>query len=96
MYKSLRPVKANKFSGPDPISRTVWKEIAFELSPVIMYIYNASMIQGYVSEPFKGSGVVPVPKCSPPKSVEQDLRPISLTSQLAKIMEGFTLPALLN
>ena len=40
-----------------------------------------------------------MPKCSPPKSVEQldqDLRPISLTSHLAKIMGGFTLSTLLN
>ena len=27
----------------------------------------------------------------PPKSVENDIRPISLTNQVAKIMEGFTL-----
>ena len=91
-----RLFKPKESSGPDPISRTVWKEFAFELSPIIMDIYNASMIQGYVPEPFRPSDVVPVLKCSPPKSVEQDLRPISLTSQLAKIMEGFTLSALLN
>lgn len=91
-----RLFKPKESSGPDPISRTVWKEFAFELSPIIMDIYNASMIKGYVPEPFRPSDVVPVFKCSPPKSVEQDLRPISLTSQFAKIMEGFTLSALLN
>ena len=32
----------------------------------------------------------PLPKCSPPKVVEADLRPIALTLQLAKIREGFT------
>ena len=40
-----------------------------------------------------------MPKCSPPKSVEQldpDLRPISLMSHLAKIVDGFTLSTLLN
>ena len=54
------------------------------------------MIQGYVPEPLKRLDVVPVPKCSPQKSVEEDLQPISLTSHLEKIMEGFTLSALLN
>lgn len=44
----------------------------------------------------KRSDVVPVPKCSPPKSVKQDLRPISLTSHLVKIMEGFKMSALLH
>ena len=33
----------------------------------------------------------PLPKQMPPKSVENDIRPISLTNQVAKIMEGFTL-----
>ena len=61
-----------------------------------MDIYNASMIQGYVPEPLERSDEVPVPKCSLPKSVEQDLRPISLMSHLVKIMEGFTLSTLLN
>ena len=31
----------------------------------------------------------------PPKTIEDDLRPISLTPQIAKVMEGFTLEPLL-
>ena len=42
----------------------------------------------------KQSEVVPVPKCSPPKVVEMDLQPISLTSHIAKVMEGLTLDSL--
>ena len=49
------------------------------------------MVQGYVPVFLKQSEVVPVPKCSPPKVVEQDLRPISLTPHIAKVMEGLTL-----
>ncbi len=30
-----------------------------------------------------------------PKTIEDDLRPISLTPQIAKVMEGFTLEPLL-
>ena len=54
------------------------------------------MVQGYVPVPLKQSEVVPgpVPKCSPPKVVEQDLRPISLTQHMAKVMEGLTLDSL--
>ena len=95
MYKSLRLIEPIKSFGPGPIPGTVWKEFAFEISPISMDIYNASMIPGYVPEPLKQS-VVPLPKCSPPKSVEQDLRPISVTLHLAKIMECFTLSSLLN
>ena len=94
VYKALRGIKSNKSGGPDPIPGKVWKEFAFELSPVITNIYNASMVQGYVPVFLKRSEVVPVPKCSPPKVVEQDLRPISLTPHIAKVMEGLTLDSL--
>ena len=52
------------------------------------------MVQGYVPVFLKQSEVVPVPKCSPPKVIEQDLRPISLTPHIAKVMEGLTLDSL--
>ena len=93
VYKALRGIKSNKSGGPDPIPGKVWKEFAFELSPVIANIY-ASMVQGYVPVFLKQSEVVPVPKCSPPKVVEQDLRPISLTPHIAKVIEGLTLDSL--
>jgi len=32
---------------------------------------------------------VPVPKIQPPTAVESDLRPISLTATLAKVLESF-------
>ena len=50
----------------------------------------------YVFVFLKQSEVVPVPKCSPPKVVEQDLRPISLTPHITKVMEGPTLDSLLK
>ena len=50
----------------------------------------------YVPVFLKQSEVVPVPKCSPPKVVEQDLRPISLSPQIAKVMEELTLDSLLK
>ena len=87
----MRGIKSNKSGGPDPIPGKVWNEFAFEVSTDITNIYNASMVQGYVPVPLKQSEVVPVPKCSPPKVVEQDLRPISLTQHIAKVVEGLTL-----
>ena len=94
VYKALRGIKSNKSGGPDPIPGKVWKEFAFELSSVITNIYNASMVQGYVPVRLKQSEVFPVPKCLPPKVVEQDLQPISLTPHIAKVMEGLMLDSL--
>jgi len=41
-----------------------------------------------VSDIWKRANVVPIPKTKPPKSVEQDLRPISLTPTISKILES--------
>ena len=73
----------------------MWKEFAFELSPVLADIYNSSFEQGYVPAQLKQAIVFPVPKCRPPASVESDLRPVSLTSPVAKVLEGFSAKSLL-
>ena len=90
-FKALREIKTRKSSGPDCIPSKVLKLFAFELEPVITDLYNTSLVQGVVPSQFKSSLVVPIPTTTPPKTVEEDLQPITLTSQLAKIMEGFTL-----
>ena len=90
-FKALREIKTRKPSFPDCIPSKVLKLFAFELAPVITDLYNTSLVQGVVPSQFKSSLVVPISKTTPPKTVEEDLRPITLTSQLAKIMEGFTL-----
>ena len=64
------------------------------MCPVLADIYNSSLKQGSVPAQLKESLVRPLPKVSPPKSVDSDLRPITLTSQIAKIVEGFTLSSL--
>ena len=52
------------------------------------------MKQGVFPMALKRSFVVPVPKVSSPTNIEEDLRPISLTSQIAKVMEDCTLDKL--
>ena len=67
----------------------------FALSPVVSDIYNSTLRQGKIPELLKSPIASPIPKCMPPKSIEDDLGPISLTPQIAKIIEGFTLESLL-
>ena len=61
-----------------------------------MDIYNASMLHGVFPDQLKRSFVVPIPKVTPPQSIQDDLRPISLTAQVSKVMEGFTLKSLMS
>ena len=93
-FQALRQVKVNKSSSPDPTPTRIWSEFAVELAPVVRDIYNTSMVQGCIPSQLKETVVVPIPKCSTPKSVEDDLRPIALTSQLAKVVESITFKSL--
>ena len=94
-YYALKEVKCHKSVRPDEIPNRILRDFAFKLSPVVFDIYNSTLRQGKIPELPKSSIVSPIPKCMPPKSSEDDLRPISLTPQIAKIMEGFTLESLL-
>ena len=96
VYSTLRHIKVTKSPGPDNIPNKILKTFAFELAPVVTDIYNASMVQGNFPQQLKRAFVIPIPKVSPPGSIEDDLRPISLTSQIGKVMEGFTLDSLLG
>ena len=54
------------------------------------------MEEGYVAIAHKESIVTPTPKVIPPIVMDEDLRPITLTSPLAKVVEGFTLDLLIS
>jgi hypothetical protein len=54
------------------------------------------MKEANIPSPLKSSIVIPVPKISPPQTIQNDIRPISLTSSMAKVMEGFTCTTLLK
>ena len=94
-YKALCTSKPNKSSGPDRIPTWVWKEFAFELAPMVSDIYNCSFREGCFPDLVKVSLVTPVPKVTPPKKLEEDLRPITLTTPLTKILD-FTVEYLLQ
>ena len=60
------------------------------ISPVLCApSHNASVCEGFVPSRWKEANVVPVPKVQPPRAVVSDLRPISLTATLAKVLESF-------
>ena len=90
-YIALRQTKVKKALGPDGIPNIVLKEFAFELAPLIADMYNISLCEGVVPSFLNHAVVSPLHKQMPPKSVDNDIRPISLTNQVAKIKEGFTL-----
>ena len=95
-FRALSQVKLNKSPGPDVVPNKIWKEFAWGLAPVLSDIHNTSLRQGVAPSQLKESQVTPCPKCTLPKTIENDLRPITLTCQVARLMEGFTLDSVCN
>ena len=93
---SLSALNISKATGPHRIPNRILKEFAQQLAPIIKDIFNRSVAEGYFPHLLKHSIINPIPDISPPQKIEKDPRPISLTSTLAKVMEGFNRVRLLN
>ena len=92
----LLKLPTQKAVGPDGISNKLLKEFAPELAPLTQDIYNQSLREGFVPDTLKQSIITPVPKVCHPQDIKSDLRPIALTSCLAKVLEGLTNKRLLR
>ena len=88
VFYKLSHIKVHKSPGPDGIPNWLLRDFAFALSEPICHIFNSSISEGIVPSLWKRANVVPIPKLRPPKSVQDDLRPISLTPTLSKILES--------
>ena len=95
VYRSLSTLNTAKAVGPDNTPNNLLKAFALELSPAIQGIYNQTLEEGHIPALLKSSIVTPILKVTPPMDIESDLRPISLTCTLAKVMKEFTCNRLL-
>ena len=64
------------------------RDFAHLLCEPLCAIFNASVRQGKMPMIWKKANVVDVPKANPPASIEADLRPISLTPTVSKVLES--------
>jgi len=87
--EKLSKLNIYKAPGPDEIPTWLLQQCAPYLSEPLAALYNASLKQGVFPEVWKAAEVVPVPKNSPPRCIESDLRPIALLPVVAKIFESF-------
>ncbi len=87
--KALMQTDTSKAPGPDDVPCWILRDLAGLISGPISCIFNSSIRQGYTPLSWKRANVVPIPKSNQPKSIESDLRPISLTSVLSKHLESF-------
>jgi len=85
---ALSGIKVHKASGPDSTPNWLLKEFAPWLAEPVCAIFNQSVVQCTFPQVWKSADVIPIPKVNPPKSIESDLRPISLLPTLAKVFES--------
>ena len=86
---SLSSIQERKSVGPDGISNWLLKNFAPAISRLVSSIFNSSISQGCVPSLWKCADVLPLGKVPQPKSIDSDLRPISLTAVLSKVLEEF-------
>ena len=87
--RRLERVKISKASGPDSIPNWLLKNFSAELATPVASIFNASIVQAQVPSQWKVADVIPIPKSRPVQDINNDIRPISLTATLSKVLESF-------
>ncbi len=88
-------IKTFKSYGPDNIPNRVIKDFAYELADPVCFIFNTSLTTSEFPHIWKDALITPIPKALP-VSCEDELRPISLTASLSKILEDFVVQWMIN
>ena len=91
----LESLKENKSPGPDGISSTVLKKCAAELSRPLLMLFKKTMNEGQIPQDWKRARIVPIHKKGS-KSKPENYRPVSLTSQVCKVMEKLVKKAIIS
>ena len=86
---ALVAVQDRKSVGPDEIPNWLLNTCATTISIPVCSMFNSSIREGRVPGLWKCADVLLLGKISRPKSIDMDLRPISLTAVLSKILESF-------
>ena len=89
VFQKLSRINIRKSNGPDNVPNWLLRDMAFVLAEPICHLFNSSVKQQVMPSSWKRADVVVIPKKSHAKSIESDLRPISLTPTLSKILESY-------
>ena len=73
--------------GPDGISSLLLKQLKFELAPILSIAFSKSIEDGEVPNDFLKVFIIPIKKLKKPRGDPASYRPVSLTSNLAKVLE---------
>ena len=82
---ALQQIKVNKAVGPDNVPAWVLRDNASTLAASLTALFNTSLRDGVIPALSKTAHVIPLTKKQPPRSIEKDIRAISLTPIVSKI-----------
>ena len=88
IVKKLQSLKPDKSPGPDGLHPRVLKELSEEIADPLEMIFNKSMGTGKLPDKWKLAEVRPIFKKGD-KTEPGNYRPVSLTSIVCKLYEGF-------
>ena len=91
----LSEIDANKSTSPECIHPRILKECSHTLAPVIHHIFKLSLEIGDLPPQWKNGTVTPLHKSGSRHSAE-NYRPITITSQLCRILEKIIKGAVVN
>ena len=86
VFNLLSKIESNKAAGPDEIPPRLLKEMAYQMAPLLTFIFQLSLDQGQLPQDWKSANIIPIYK-KENKSDPANYRPISLTSICSKILE---------
>ena len=81
-----------KATGPDDLPNWILRDLSCTIGPPICAIFNQSLRDCKLPTEWKQANVcyvTPIPKVHPPRSIQSDVRPISLTPTISKYLESF-------
>ena len=87
IFKKLCTIVPTKVSGPDTIPGWLLKENADMLTSPVCKILNSSYHENRLPSAWKLADVIPIPKQKPVRTINKDLRSISLTPIVSKLAD---------
>ena len=93
IFNSLKKLNTTKSQGPDLIHPRILKELAKQLSYPLKKLFDKSMKEGKLPKKWKTQEIRPIFKKGN-RSDAGNYRPVSLTSIICKIFEGYVRDAL--
>ncbi len=94
--KQLLKTRLHQSIGPDKIPNWILKDLASIITTPICHLFNSSLRDSYVPTLWKSANACPLPKSKPVQNLKKDLRPISLTPVIAKMMEYYPIQHMRN